>query len=42
MSNWTDKRVEDWAREHFANAPVSGVWAPDGTGLIFLKTEKER
>ncbi len=42
MSNWTDKRVEDWAREHFANAPVSGVWAPDGTGLIFLKAEERK
>ena len=42
MSNWTDKRVEDWAREHFADAPVSGVWAPDGTGLIFLKTEERK
>jgi len=42
MSNWTDKRVEDWAKEHFANSPISGVWAPDGTGLIFLKEEEKK
>ena len=42
MSNWTEKRVEDWAKEHFANTPVSGVWAPEGTGLIFLKTDERK
>ena len=41
MSNWTQKRVVDWAKEHFASIPTSGVWAPDGTGLIFLKTNDE-
>lgn len=42
MSNWTDHRVTEWAKDHFANAPVSGVWAPDGTGLIFLKIEEKK
>tara|TARA_R100001510_G_C7649550_1_gene206977 strand:- start:1014 stop:1718 length:705 start_codon:yes stop_codon:yes gene_type:complete len=42
MSNWTDQRVADWAKEHFANSPISGVWAPDGTGLIFLKTDEKK
>ncbi len=37
MSNWTDPRVVDWAKEHFAHSPLGGVWSPDGTGLIFLK-----
>jgi len=39
MSNWTDPRVVDWAKEHFAHSPLGGVWSPDGTGLIFLKTD---
>ena len=42
MVNWTGKRVEDWAKDHFANCPISGVWAPDGTGLIFLKAEQKK
>ena len=38
MVNWTSNRVVEWGREFFANTPVSGVWAPEGTGLFFQKT----
>ncbi len=38
MSNWTENRVVDWARDHFSATPISGVWAPDGTGLVFSKS----
>jgi len=38
LSNWTDPRVVDWAKDHFQNSPQGGVWSPDGTGLIFMKS----
>lgn len=38
MINWTSNRVVEWGREFFANTPISGVWAPKGTGLFFRKT----
>lgn len=42
MNNWTDPRVTEWGRKHFAESPISGVWSPDGTGLIFLKTDEKK
>lgn len=40
--NWNDMSVKKWAEEHFKTAPVGGAWAPDGTGLLFLKSEEKK
>jgi len=39
MSDWTDPKVVDWCKSHFAHSPLGGVWSPDGTGLIFMKKD---
>ena len=40
--NWNDVSVVKWAENHFKEAPTGGAWAPEGTGLIFLKLEERK
>ena len=36
-----DRRLIDWAVEHVAKLSVGGMWAPVGTGLVYVKTTEK-
>tara|TARA_R110002020_G_scaffold168349_4_gene357088 strand:- start:2319 stop:3125 length:807 start_codon:yes stop_codon:yes gene_type:complete len=37
-----NKELIDWAKEHFAQMSVGGVWMPEGSGLTYVKEDEKR
>lgn len=36
-----NRKLIDWAVEHVAKLSVGGMWAPEGTGLVYVKTTEK-
>ena len=32
-----ERELIEWAKEHFSQMSVGGVWMPEGSGLVYVK-----
>lgn len=36
-----NKELANWAREHFTNMSVGGIWMPEGSGVTYQKSDEK-
>jgi hypothetical protein len=37
-----NKELIDWAKEHFSQMSIGGVWMPEGSGLTYVKIDEKK
>ena len=39
LENWDpDERMIEWAQQFFDRIPIGDIWAPEGSGISYVKT----